>query len=299
MLFRAFASSGREALLLSEMRVPRCSGYLGHPSAPSHFSFPIVQIHRVVFPLSYSLSAQLPRNNQLCSAVRLRPLLQRSTPENGQVLDADTGSLVQREFIQCLVSMAALVQPSKDGLAEQMRSLLMNHLLPLALTNEDQVHAAPPLAPLRGVGQLPHSCPCTQRQAMTLARRTRLVILARVCCPTLGSHRITNARIHGKCAASPLHLLLQGSCGTTVRQSSVQECLDGASALTFVHRWRGPHVSHVHSRCIGSGSAQAIARRRHRDGSHKCCRTPAHNSSGTLLLESGVSLCSTASRWCF
>jgi len=122
------------------MRVPRCSGYLGHPSAPSHFSFPIVQIHRVVFPLSYSLSAQLPRNNQLCSAVRLRPLLQRSTPENGQVLDADTGSLVQREFIQCLVSMAALVQPSKDGLAEQMRSLLMNHLLPLALTNEDQVH---------------------------------------------------------------------------------------------------------------------------------------------------------------
>lgn len=145
MLFRAFASSGREALLLSEMRVPRCSGYLGHPSALSHFSFPIVQIHRVVFPSSYSLSAQLPRNNQLCSAVRLRPLLQRSTPENGQVLDADTGSLVQREFIQCLVSMAALVQPSKDGLAEQLRSMLMNHLLPLALTNEDQVHAAPPL----------------------------------------------------------------------------------------------------------------------------------------------------------
>jgi hypothetical protein len=58
---------------------------------------------------------------------------------NGLLLDTIKGSLVQREFIQCLLSIAALVQPSEDGLSQQLRTMLLTHLLPLPLTHEGQV----------------------------------------------------------------------------------------------------------------------------------------------------------------
>lgn len=170
----------------------------------------------MVFPSAENLSVQLPRNSKFCSAVRLRSLLQKSTPatvlEGGFHTSGTAGSLVERKFIQSLVSIAALMQPIKDGLSQQLRSVLMNHLLPLPLANEDQVRRARQPSPSQAFTRVILLCTHVRvptRHAMVPPVEQVSATEVLVCCPTLGSRWTTYPGMFVGCAAPPLHLLLR------------------------------------------------------------------------------------------
>lgn len=100
----------------------------------------LAQIQRVVFPHLDGPPAVLPHDNQPLSAVCVRALLRREDAIDSAVFpEAPAATLAHREFVQSLVSIAALVKRSKEGLSQQLRLLITDHLLPLTLDGVEQV----------------------------------------------------------------------------------------------------------------------------------------------------------------